>query len=292
MSTQLESDLKAALAGRAAELPDAAFDRVRRADYRPRRGLAPPPVQLAVVAGAATAGAFVASTLLGGAQPAFAGWTPSPTAPTPAQLSSAAASCQQQLTGLPVPPGLAQPTGWHADLTDVRGPYSFTVYTDQTGANEATCFTGPGFSFVRRDVTAGSGVAVSSTDGGPAGTGAGTVVSQGGAGATGDRIEHVNVAVLAQPDGGRYTLVEGRVQPEVTGVALVRGDGSTVQATTENGWFVAWWPKTEPVTAAEVTTSAGTTREALPLPTAGAPARCIESGAPGPVPCRVAPPGS
>jgi hypothetical protein len=293
VSAQLESELREAFSLRASRVPPEAFDRLRAVDYRPRARRVAPPVKVTALAGAATAGAFAASTFLGGTQAAFAGWSPSPTSASAAQLSSVEATCQQHLAGLPAPPGAVRPGSWHEELTDVRGPFAFTVYQDQGGRNEATCFTGPGFTLVRNAVVAGTGMSVSGADGGPAGAGAGTVESEGAAAAGG--IEHFNVALLALPGGGRYTLVEGRTRTDVSGVALVRHDGSTVEATTQNGRFVAWWPKTEPVTAAEVTTASGTVREDLGPPP---PARATTSGAcgasarsaPGPVPCKVVAP--
>ena len=37
-------------------------------------------------------------------------------------------------------------------------------------------------------------------------------------------------------------LTVGRVGTDVTGVTLVLGDGTSVQATVTNGWYAAWWP--------------------------------------------------
>jgi hypothetical protein len=349
MSLQLESDLKEAFASRASAIPGAAFDRVRSVDYRPRSRRVPRPVQFTALAGAATAGAVTVSTFFGGAEPAFAGWSASPTAGSNAQLSAAGTACLQHLADLPTVPGATAPSGWQVELTDVRGPFSFAVYRDSSGADDATCFTGPGFTITRRvmpgggdemsvggvdggpaagsasggaPVSASGGAPVSASGGAPvsasggppvsasggapvsasgtsdsasgmsvtaagaAGPGRGTVEMQGVGGLSG-AIGQFDVAHLALPSGGHYTIVEGRTQPDVTAVSIVRDDGTSVSATTGNGWFVAWWPEDHNAVSATVTTKSGATSEDLTLPT---PPRVITNGAcggtgPGPVTC-------
>jgi hypothetical protein len=332
MSLQLESDLKEAFASRASAIPGAAFDRVRSVDYRPRSRRVPRPVQFTALAGAATVGAVTVSTFFGAAEPAFAGWSASPTAPSNAQLSAAGTACLQHLADLPTVPGATAPSGWQVELTDVRGPFSFAVYRDSSG-DDATCFTGPGFTITRRVMPGGGDeMSVGGVDGGPAagsagggptvsasggdvvsasggaavpasgtsgsasgmsvtgagaeGPGRGSVQMQGVAGLSG-AIGQFDVAHLALPSGGHYTIVEGRTQPDVTAVSIARDDGTSVAATTGNGWFVAWWPEDHNAVSATVTTKSGSTSEDLTLPT---PPRVVTNGAcgatgPGPVTC-------
>jgi hypothetical protein len=66
--------------------------------------------------------------------------------------------------------------------------------------------------------------------------------------------------------GGAYSLAEGRTGADVTGVTLTLDDGSTVQATVGNGWFVAWWPGSHVVKSAELATSSGTTTQTFDNP--------------------------
>ena len=62
----------------------------------------------------------VVISLTAGASSAFAGWTPTPTPPTPGQLAAARADCQGQapIAGLPL------------KLADTRGPFTFSVYAN------------------------------------------------------------------------------------------------------------------------------------------------------------------
>ena len=97
------------------------------------------------------------------------------------------------------------------------------------------------------------------------GTGSGASSTIMGGGSESGGITHMTVAHLDSSSDGPYTLAEGQIQPDVTGVTLVRSDGTDVQATTGGGWFVAWWPGSQDVPSAEVTTPSGTTTEPLNL---------------------------
>jgi hypothetical protein len=68
---------------------------------------------------------------------------------------------------------------------------------------------------------------------------------------------------LDAPNQGPYTLVEGNITDEVTGVALVLSDGTVVQTSITSGTFVAWWPGSDDPTSAQITTASGTTTEAV-----------------------------
>ena len=91
-----------------------------------------------------TAGTVISVVVLGAAQPAFAGWSASPTAATGTQASSADAACQAKLAANPPPNGPTVGSGWTAVTTDVRGPFTVVIFQDGTSA--ATCFTGPSFT--------------------------------------------------------------------------------------------------------------------------------------------------
>jgi len=263
MNQNLETDLHAAFSRQAAWLPADAGIRLRAVDYNPRTGRLSPRLTVGALGGAVvTAGTVISVVVLGAAQPAFAGWSASPTAASGPQASSADAACQAKLAANPPPNGPTVNSGWNAVTTDVRGPFTVVIFQDGTSA--ATCFTGPSFTVLSQSSVNGQASSGSeSVTGSGAGTGGGgsSSVMVGGT-ASGD-IAHMTVAHLDSTSDGPYTLAEGQVQSDVTGVTLVRSDGTDVQATTGGGWFVAWWPGSQDVTSAELTTPSGTTSEPL-----------------------------
>jgi hypothetical protein len=222
MTDLLESDLRATLHERAARVPDASIVRLRRLEYRPRTRAVTPPVAIGAVAGA-TAAAVAVVALIGlgaGASNAFAGWTPTPTPPAPAQLGRAEASCKQQspVAGLPL------------RLSDTRGPFTFSVYADSDSS--ATCISGPTFTSVSADSSSA-----------PVSIPPGQVLL---------RSSHVT-----NRDGQAYSFAVGHTGAGVSAVTLNLDDGTSVTATVENGWFVAWWPSAHAVSSADVTTPSG-----------------------------------
>jgi hypothetical protein len=161
---------------------------------------------------------------------AFAGWTPAPTPPAPGQLAAAQTSCEQShspIGGLPL------------QLSDTRGPFTFSIYADSTST--ATCIEGPSFLGVSGS-TSSSPVTV------PA-----------------DRVELSGVHQRSR-SGQAYGLAYGRTGTGVSAVTLVLDDGTQVQATVGNGWFDAWWPSGHQVTAARLTTPAGTATQTFDVP--------------------------
>ena len=105
-------------------------------------------VSLSAAAGAATVGTVLA-VALGGASPAYAGWSATPAqSPVP---STAAPDCLSTLANASSEPsatGSDTSTGkWQTLLTDVRGPFTLQVYANDT--TSATCINGPGISAVR-----------------------------------------------------------------------------------------------------------------------------------------------
>jgi len=231
MTEQLQTELRAALRERAAQVPPASVARLTHVDYHPRTRRLRPPVAIGALAGAAgTAGAVaVVISLSAGASNAFAGWTPAPTPPAPGQLAAAQASCQagqSPIAGLPL------------KLADTRGPFTFSVYASDSSS--ATCISGPSF-------TAISGTVASSAANVPAGQ---IMLSSG---------HHTDRG------GEAFSFAEGRTGAGVTGVTLTLDDGAKVQATVGGGWFVAWWPGPGEVKSADLATATGAVTQTFNL---------------------------
>jgi hypothetical protein len=191
----------------------------------------------------------VASTLstlavVGGSEPyAFAGWSASPTVPANGQLSSADAVCQARLAQAaelaPSNKGSVVISGMVPELSDVRGPYTVTVFSEdrQSGVLCLSYPSGVSLRWIMRSTP-------------PPGPGA-IAVDQ--------------VSVLAR-DSQPYTLVEGRAGAGVTGVTLTLGNGDTVTTTSGNGLFIAWWPGSQTIASAVVSTATGVSTQTLDLP--------------------------
>jgi hypothetical protein len=218
--TPLETDLRAELHTRAARVH--ASPRLLAADYRPRTSRICRP-QLAIGGGLVTAAAAVAAalTLTGGATSAFAGWTPQPTAAAPGQLATAETYCSSHM-GFP---------GLPLQLADTRGPFTFMVYSD--GTSNDFCTIGPSFRNA-------SGWRTSP----PVTVRSGNLFLWA---------QHTSTA-----SGQAYTSLIARAADDVTAADLTLDDGTQVAATVENGWAVAWWPGSEHLTSAQLTTGSGT----------------------------------
>ena len=294
MNDQLESELREGFAGRAALVPEDSSVRLRAINFRPRTSRFSARLTVGSLTGVAAAtGAIVSVVVLGSAPPAFAGWTAVPAAAaTPS--TTAASSCLGQLTNRPAPTPQAGGR-WNVLDTDVRGPYTVIVY--QNGQTYATCFTGPSFTTVNA-ANEGSGqgyasTAVRASAGGSAsgsgagrGSGGGSVsVLQGkSSDSATPSIPEMTVSHLAlySGNGDTYTLVDGQLASGVSGITLVRSDGSRVQATSGNGWFVAWWPNDVGVASAEVDSPSGQSAESFTAPSspAGGPSTSVPAGGP------------
>jgi hypothetical protein len=253
MNTQIEHDLRLALAERAAELPSDASARVLAADYRPRPPLARP--ALALTAVTAAAGALLAISLirLGTDTPrAFAGWSPTPTVPSGDQARKAQGGCMSRLpTSAGIEHGQETASGphrpwpipsitagsWRAVVVDTRGPYTMILFAAAHGAAELSCFSG------RQPARASLGGSFGTHPPPPVPAGHVSVVSSGGN--------------TTPPDEGsrHFSQLVGRTGAGVSGVALRLRDGTHVTASCAKGWFLAWWPGTQPIAAVEVTTS-------------------------------------
>jgi hypothetical protein len=128
-------------------------------------------------------------------------------------------------------------------LTDTRGPYTASIYADGS-----TCVEGNGIT-----------ISSSNSGGGTASIPAGTI--------------QLNGEGEADSDGHALTMVDGPVGAGVSGVTIARSDGSSVQATVKNGWYLAWWPGTERPVTADVASASGTSSQSFPsAPNRPAPA--------------------
>jgi hypothetical protein len=265
MTEGLETQLRAALAERAQDVPAEARERLRRIDYRPRSRALRPRVALATGAGlAATGGAVVALVgLSAGSTPAFAGWTATPTPPASGQTAGAQEHCTSQLAGAAGARSNIPATGWQRVLTDTRGP--FTLMILHSASASATCFNGPSFTTVAVNNTqSSSGGSEHVVSGSSTGTGAQGSTSVMGLGGNGSGpIGTATQSHLLTSGGQPYTFVQGQVVTGVTDVTLARSDGSDVQATVADGSFAAWWPGSADATSAQVAGATGVTTQQL-----------------------------
>ncbi|MGD0380802.1 MAG: hypothetical protein ABSC30_12540 [Acidimicrobiales bacterium] len=286
MTREFETELRQAFTQRATSISSEALDRLRQVDYRPRTSRLSSPLKVSALTGAATAGTIASIVILGGAQPAFAGWSQVPRSASGAPDATVATNCQQRLDAMPGISGPSGSSGWDAVVTDVRGPFAIVIYQD--GGAYATCFSGPSFTVLNRHSANGDSMTVSGSNGshapskGSASSEGTTSAENAATGST--EIGSSSVSHLSLSGEGAYTLVEGEVQPGVTHVTLVRDSGGNVDATTGDGWFVAWWPGSQGVTSAQITTAAGTTTQPLTMPSPSSP--------PGTGSCDIAPPTS
>jgi hypothetical protein len=262
MTEQLESELRQAFAARSCELSPGTGERLRRLDYQPRTRSLRPPVAFGAVTAAGVAGVAVWVAGLGaGTTEAFAGWTPSPTPAAKGQITTAEAACRQRLASMPSRAttkiqNLGGSLGLQPALTDSRGPFTFVIFAGPHSS--ASCITGP--SFTSLAATASSG---------PTDVPAGKVM--------------LSSSHMTTRDGRQFSFAEGRTASDVTGTTLLLDDGTRVQASTANGWFVAWWPGVHDVTSAQVATPGATTTQTFH----SGPARACPppAAAAGPVSC-------
>lgn len=186
-----------------------------------------------VAAVAAGVAAFVLGTTGGGPPNAFAGWTASPTTPASGQLRAAESACGRA-------PALAslRPT-----VADTRGPFAMLVYVENGAAS--VCLTG----------LPGGGPIV--TEIGPAPTPVAPDAIEPRAG---------SATIRRQGPRPRFNTLTGQAGADVTRVTLVLDDGSSVETTVAHGWFAAWWPGSQGVRSATITTASGTTTQQLNTP--------------------------
>jgi hypothetical protein len=241
---------------------DAVWERFVSQTPPPRRGLRPVLLRAfsrrhrirLVMLGAAGVAAACVLLVVGatgtGPTSAFARWTPRPTHPAFGQLESGEAECASN-------PSLASLT---PTLSDTRGPFSLFVYAEPT--TTSLCLSG--VPSTPANANTQPTVIVS----GPTSTTpvSAAAIQPGGA-----------FTQAARLDGTGTLFETGRVGADVTGVTLTLNDGSSVQATVENGWYAAWWPSLQGVQSAELTTSTGTITQTLNQPNLQPPQALGES---------------
>jgi hypothetical protein len=238
MSDLLEDDLREALADRAARMTPEASARLRAVDYHPRSRW------LGSRRGRRTLGALGLSGAAAAVGAAILlGSSAAPafagwTASPTAPLPGQLAAALQHCG-----PGAGTPV-----LTDTRGPYTASIYADGS-----TCLEGDG-------ITISSGGGGGSASGIPAGT------------------VQLNGLGEADSEGQALTMVDGRIGDGVTGVTIARSDGSSVQATVGNGWYLAWWPGTERAVTAQVASASGTSTQSFPAGPQGSTPPCPTGG--------------
>jgi hypothetical protein len=119
-------------------------------------------------------------------------------------------------------------------LTDTRGPYTASIYADGS-----TCVQGNGIT-----------ISSSRDSGGASSVPAGKI--------------QLNGAGQSDSAGHALTMVDGQIGSGVSAVSIDRSDGTSVQATVKNGWYLAWWPGSERAITAHVTSASGSDTQAFP----------------------------
>lgn len=127
-------------------------------------------------------------------------------------------------------------------LADVRGPFTFLVYSNDSSND--FCTTGPSFTNASAWSTSppvavpASRLSLSS--------------------------EHTTTDA-----GQAYTFAIARAGDGVSAANLTLDDGTEVTATVQGGWAVAWWPGSQQLTGARLTTGSGIQTQAFALSPCG-----------------------
>jgi hypothetical protein len=151
-------------------------------------------------------------------------------------------------------------TGLRPVLTDSRGPYTLVVFASPTAA--ALCVSGPDLISIDGSGSDGSQFGFqaqqsTTSAGGPDMAGI-TALSVAG-------VHNASVATRVDSSNGQsFSVADGRLDADVTGVTLDLADGTKVRASTGSGWFVAWWPGTAKVDQVELTAASGVSTETVP----------------------------
>jgi hypothetical protein len=236
MTDTLEDELRAALIDRAASLSPRVLDGLARTDFwaRSRRGPAfrlPFWSAVGTAIAAVAAGIIAAVVLLSsGAPAAWAGWTPTPTTPTAAAATSAAAACK----AMNLPRTMTETMAGTPVLTDQRGPYTAAIY--ESNGNVSDCIS----NGTRGKGTYADFSALLKLRAVPGPDQLGAEVSTGGG-------------------GSAPSHLEGLAGSDITTVTFIFTGGAAVDATVQNGWYFAWWPKAGLPTTVKVTTATGKT---------------------------------
>jgi hypothetical protein len=240
-SERFDFELRDAIQAITARIPENVHDRLRSHHYLLRRHRA----RRTLLVGAPVVAAAVVVTLVvtgfgPGRQVAFAGWSATPTVPSPGQVAEANKTCvafasQSSRSGT-LQFGTPE-SSWTPMVDDTRGPYTLVVMalTSTTGTDRAACLTGSGALANDPQLTIAAGAATPQPSPDAIGT------SGWGRGGT-----------------GADTVLLGTVGKNVTSVTLTLADATKVDATVQNGIYAAWWPGTANPTSAVASTGTGT----------------------------------
>jgi hypothetical protein len=189
-----------------------------------------------VAAVAAAVAVLVVGTTGGGPTSAFAGWTPDPTHPAAGQLQAGESACLRDSSLASLTP----------TLTDTRGPYSAFLYAQVS--TTTICVVGPPGRLTATRAA---------------------IILKGGAPSTSIAPGAIRTRAVFNwvTPTVEISLMTGQVGRHVTAVTLALDDGSKVEATTEKGWFAAWWPSVQGVKSADLTTTTGSTTQPIHVPT-------------------------
>lgn len=179
-------------------------------------------------AAAALAAGFVFAPGLGGAAPAYASWTATPTAAADSDVAQVTAACRDRLAELGRSGGNAavvDPAGARVLVAERRGDWVAVLFRGEgpSGQMSASC--------IARDPV-GSDAAPQDVQLGVAGSG-GQATTPG----PGTLLEG-SISQLGDPP---LSFTDGAVGPDVVGVRIHAGD-KVVTATVKDGRYVAWWP--------------------------------------------------
>jgi hypothetical protein len=207
-----------------AQLDPDSIARLRAIDYRPRRHMIRTLPAIGALSATGVAAAVATLVALG-----------SSAAPAFAGWQSTPTT---RAAGALTPPAQAcgQDLGSPV-LTDSRGPYTASIYADSTTTD--VCLNGDGVSMSSHSTTVA-----------PISVAAGQITFRGGG--------------MRDSAGNALTLIDGTAGAGVTAVTIELSDGSSVQATVTDGWYLAWWPGAVTATNAEVTTVSGTNTVTVP----------------------------
>jgi len=224
MSDQLEQNLRDVLSQRAAQLDPDSIARLRAVDYQPRRRRIG---KLPAFGALGVTGlATAAGVIVALGSSAAPAFAGWQATPTSPAPGQLAQAAQAcgQDLGSPV-------------LTDSRGPYTAAIYAQRN--TSAVCLSGDGVSMSSSETTSQ-----------PVSVAAGQIQFTGGG--------------RKDAAGNELTVADGRIGAGVTAVTFELSDGSSVQATVSNGWYMAWWPGAVSASHAEITTASGTSTVATP----------------------------
>jgi hypothetical protein len=196
--------------------------------------------------------------LSSGATPAYAGWTPDPTTPTPAALTAATRACDWQINGNRPPVLNGKPV-----LTDARGRYTAQLYVTK---NDVRFCISPGHH-TGTESGSSPGLLWFYAAPGPDQLG---LSDNGGGSARGFGTSNPN-----EDDFVRHAF--GLAGRNVRAVSFRFAGGSVVRATVEHGWYFAWWPNMNYPASVAVTTTSGTIRSPME-PTGGQGRGCRFGG--------------